>query len=600
MEKLRKTDLIWKKIVFVMGVWLIFICIHVANTIPYEPSGVEIENIGEKADQAEGVEIMIQKVVVDGKEYPADQIFKGWHRSENGELFDKEASGEILNGIIPSGHSRMIIFSSNRWQGKVKILEETNSRIESLFSDVDSGEKMIPIKHKDVSISSDYIRRIIIWSLETFVVLCGLFGVIEVIRRMNLRIYEEKFIFWFESKLDVIFLIFVSILAVYARYKFMNYKTDDYLTFLEPWYNFLKEHGGILGLKYDIGNYTEGYMLILALLTYLPINPLYTIKMVSIVFDFALAILGRKIIKDYWNGKSAIMAANIVYTLILFSPTIFLNSAYWGQCDSIYTFFVLLSLYCAIKKRWNIVFIVLGCGLAFKMQTILIFPVFLILYLKQKEFSIFKFFLVPITYLCWSIPALLEGKPVYDIIHSLLSYGEGTTFDLTYSFNNFYTLVQTENLEIIGYIRLAGIALTVALVALSMMIFAKKMSEVSMYTIVSLGVYFLVIITYFLPGMHERYLYVGDVLCIIWWILSRKKEMWYIPVGILMISTLSCLRYITNVWPGEEWNIITEINGIVCIVYFVFMIKALVVLYTEIVGGDQIEEYGILSSRKLM
>ena len=35
------------------------------------------------------------------------------------------------------------------------------------------------------------------------------------------------------------------------------------------------------------------------------------------------SIAGRKIIKDYWNGKSAIMAANIVYTLILFSPTVF-------------------------------------------------------------------------------------------------------------------------------------------------------------------------------------------------------------------------------------------------------------------------------------
>lgn len=184
---------------------------------------------------------------------------------------------------------------------------------------------------------------------------------------------------------------------------------------------------------------------------------------------------------------------------------------------------------------------------------------------------------------------MLEGKSLYQIVYPLLSYGDGTTNDLTYSFNNFYTLVQTEDPEIIGYIKIAGMALTLALVALSMLVFAKKMHECSMYSVVSLALYFFMIITYFLPGMHERYLYVGDVLCIIWWILSRKKKLWYIPVGVLMFSTISYLRYITNVWPGKEWNIITEINGIVCVVYLIFMLKTLLLLYLEIIENNLIK-----------
>lgn len=589
MDRVKRKYSFWKSLLLVMCMGGFFVLFHVVETIPYESVNVEIENTGEKEDKAEGVEITIQKVLVDGKEYYADQIFKGWESNEKGEIYNKKASGKISNGIIPVGHNRIIIFYSNKWQGKVRITEGKSSRVENLFSDVDSGEKMIKIKNHNTIFSTIYIKQIIKWSIKTFAILFIILFTIKMIRQIRIRKSEVAFVEWIEHRLDIIFLVFVSVLAVYVRYKLLNYKTDDYMTFLKPWYDFLKKNGGIGGLKNSIGNYTEGYMLILAGLTYLPIDSLYTIKAVSVIFDFLLAILGRKIILEYYDGENKTMYANITYTLLLFAPTIIFNSAYWGQCDSIYTFFVLLSLYYTIKKKWDLVFIILGCGLAFKVQTLLVFPVFLIIYIRQKEFSLFKILLSPITYLCWSLPALLEGKSLYQIVYPLLSYGDGTTNDLTYSFNNFYTLVQTEDPEIIGYIKIAGMALTLALVALSMLVFAKKMHECSMYSVVSLALYFFMIITYFLPGMHERYLYVGDVLCIIWWILSRKKKLWYIPVGVLMFSTISYLRYITNVWPGKEWNIITEINGIVCVVYLIFMLKTLLLLYLEIIENNLIK-----------
>ena len=69
--------------------------------------------------------------------------------------------------MIPVGHNRIIIFSSNKWEGKVRITEGKSSRVENLFSDVDSGEKMIKIKNHNTIFSTIYIKQIIKWSIKT-------------------------------------------------------------------------------------------------------------------------------------------------------------------------------------------------------------------------------------------------------------------------------------------------------------------------------------------------------------------------------------------------------------------------------------------------
>ena len=42
---------------------------------------------------------------------------------------------------------------------------------------------------------------------------------------------------------------------------------------------------------------------------------------------------------------------NLIFAAILLLPTVVLNSAFWGQCDAIYTFFIIVTLVCLYKRK---------------------------------------------------------------------------------------------------------------------------------------------------------------------------------------------------------------------------------------------------------
>lgn len=253
-----------------------------------------------------------------------------------------------------------------------------------------------------------------------------------------------------------------------------NYLTGDAQVYI-AWSTQLKEAGGIKGLSKVTTEYPEGYMLFLALLPYLPINPLYGIKIFSIVFDFLSALLVAKFVYEFGKYENKKMWTVIFYSLFLFLflPTVLANAVYWGQTDSIYTFWILLDIYFYNKSRWKSMFFALGCGVAFKTLTILVLPVFIILYCKKKEFSIFNFLIILGTYLLWSIPAIFSGKSIILILKTIFSFGS-RNHGLAPGFRNFYTLILTSDPEIISYIKNMGTAITFVLVACTMLIFIIK------------------------------------------------------------------------------------------------------------------------------
>ena len=96
-------------------------------------------------------------------------------------------------------------------------------------------------------------------------------------------------------KLTILFII-ITVLSIYVRYLFLEFKSNDYNMFLEQWFYALKNNGGLWALKNSIGNYNAPYLTIMAILTYLPIRPIISIKIVSIIFDYICAAAVMKIV----------------------------------------------------------------------------------------------------------------------------------------------------------------------------------------------------------------------------------------------------------------------------------------------------------------
>ena len=169
----------------------------------------------------------------------------------------------------------------------------------------------------------------------------------------------EKIWDFIERKKFIIFFMIITLISIYARIVVIDFVSGDYYSCLEPWFYELKENGGLMALKLDIGNYNLPYLTILALLTYLPVEPIISIKMVSIICDYICALAAMKIVyialKD---NKNKDFFALLVYGIILFLPTVLLNSACWGQADSIYVAFILLSIVALLEEKYLKSFII--------------------------------------------------------------------------------------------------------------------------------------------------------------------------------------------------------------------------------------------------
>lgn len=346
--------------------------------------------------------------------------------------------------------------------------------------------------------------------------------------------FEEKVINFCKKNYIILFVILITFLAFFVRFKMLDFASYDYNNFLKPWFDDLKSNGGLKGLATYKGDYNAPYMTILALLTYLPINSLYSIKFVSIVFDFLLAISSGLLVKELVKQNKKIYFV-LTYAILLFVPSVLLNGAYWCQCDSIYTTFIVLSLLFLVKEKYIPSFIMLGLSLSFKLQFIFILPLYLILYVMKKKFSILNFLIIPIVDIVLCLPAIIYGKPILDCLTVYFKQTATYSKSLVLNFPNIYQIF-TGNVDIFYTL---GEVITIFVCALTLMYILYKKIKFNSEKILLLGIWFITTLTFLLPGMHERYLFVGEVLSILYFIVYRKNGFFMLFVNLCPMITYS-------------------------------------------------------------
>jgi Gpi18-like mannosyltransferase len=192
----------------------------------------------------------------------------------------------------------------------------------------------------------------------------------------------------------------------------LNYESGDYRIHFGPWYDFIKSHGGFRALGYEFSNHTPPYLILLTLASYLPIQKLYAIKLISIVFDFALAIIAGSIVRIKYPRT---LLPAIMYALVLLLPTVVLDSSLWAQWDSCYTFWLVAAVLCFLLGKDNAAVLLFAIGLSFKLQAVFLAPFFLFLFVK-KEIPLKYILIFPLVYLIAISPAWIAGRPIGDLL----------------------------------------------------------------------------------------------------------------------------------------------------------------------------------------
>lgn len=351
-----------------------------------------------------------------------------------------------------------------------------------------------------------------------------------------------------QRNLNVFFVVGISLLTLVIRNEFRGWQSGDFIQHLLPWAEYLETHGGFAGIASGPPNcdYPVTYQYILAFLTYLPASYLAKIKVVSVLFDFVSAAFVMLIVRKIGGYSKKSFVPWLAYAVALLIPTPILNSAAWAQSDSIYTAFLVMTLYFLIREKYPLAFIAFSLAFSFKLQAVFFFPVLLLLYLKGRNFSLLHFLTIPAVIAALSLPAIVIGKPLAEIfgvyIGQVQSYPKTTL-----NFPNMYFFLP----DLHWQFALPGILLTLALILTLYFVLLKSERVVlAGGTLLEVSLLTVMICAYSLPSMHQRYLFAGDILAVIY--LFTRRERAYIPLIIWLISVNGYLWYLYGFGPLVE------------------------------------------------
>ena len=339
---------------------------------------------------------------------------------------------------------------------------------------------------------------------------------------------------------DLAFILCLFFFGFMIRWKLMPIESADYWGFLEDWMRQIREGGGYRSLGHQISNYTSPYMYIMCFLSYITDNDLYALKLVSVCFDYAASIaIFLLIFQMTENVKKSILGMAV----LLLSPTVIIDSAYWCQCDIIYTTFILYALYNFFKNnsKWCLIFI--GISFAFKQQVLFIVPFLMIMWLKKRTIRLVHFLWVPVIYVISTLPAWMMGRDFKELL--LIYFDQSETYPWgTLEYPNIYALLgeAMPDMRHADEVSGAGIFMTIILLGCLAYYFYTKDINMTDELIMTLALFTVGVIVYCLPHMHDRYGFLIDILAIVYGVINIKK----LPItfGFFIVSILSFMPYL--------------------------------------------------------
>lgn len=335
-----------------------------------------------------------------------------------------------------------------------------------------------------------------------------------------------------KKRLTFVIAAVLMLLAMGLRAAMLDYRTLDYINFLSRWVEFFRQHGNFRALRYSVGNYNIPYLYFLAFFSVLPFDDLYLIKLLSTLSDVLLAWAVMLLCSRFTRSRPRLLSA---FFVTLFLPTVYLNSAVWGQCDSLYVAPLLLGIWCALEGRpW--LSVVLACvSFGFKLQAVFILPVYAA-FLMTGRISWKHLLAFPATYLLLVLPAVCFGRPFWETITlywdqtgsigSGLNYNSPSVYSVFYNFRNEKAAAT------------AGIVLAFFYMLNLLAVAFRNRKSLNEKAILTLCLLFAIGIPFFLPHMHERYFYGADILSLI----LAFSVPWTFPTAIL-VQFASLLGY---------------------------------------------------------
>jgi Gpi18-like mannosyltransferase len=320
--------------------------------------------------------------------------------------------------------------------------------------------------------------------------------------------------------------------AVLARSVGWPVKTGDMAIF-EMWYHQVAAVGPWHGVGDEIGNYNAPFVYLLAILIYVPGALVVKLKAAFVVFDVVLAYFTYKIVGLSGVGRRVPVAAALVMVLL---PTVVINASWYGQMDAVWASLVLGGVYFLLRDRPWIAVTLCAAALATKPQAIFIFPLLLLLALAGR-LPWRTFLAVPAVFLVLDLPALVAGRNPVELftIYDMGRQAKNVP-TLTWRAPSLYAFIPIgpanpaeDTIRNLGYVFTAVLVLGLCYVLIARNVRIDVIATATLFSIA---------MPFFLPGMHERYFFLADVLTVIY-AIGRPRR-WPVP---LLVQAASLICY---------------------------------------------------------
>lgn len=332
------------------------------------------------------------------------------------------------------------------------------------------------------------------------------------------------------------FLILIGAFSVFGmllRWTGIRFVGVDYENCLESWYQQLKAGGSLAALAEYEGDYNLFYATILYLLTLVPVEPIVSIKMVSILFDYVGAFLLMGAAMAIGGEERRYLHGIIAFALVLFHPVAIVNSGYLAQSESIWAGFSLLSFWYISQEKPVRGMWMLGFALAMKLQSVFILPIVLMLYFYKKKFSILHILWIPVAIQVTCIPAIIGGCS-FDIAYRTYFRLMGEYPYMYYYYPNVWTFFQEAPYYQFGKVAIVMAFTALLLFAVLFVLSGRKHGEKEWLEYVA---WTTMTCAMLLPCMHERYNYIAEIVLPVCAIFNRKLRL---PAAALVLLSMLC------------------------------------------------------------
>lgn len=387
---------------------------------------------------------------------------------------------------------------------------------------------------------------------------------------------------FFQRKENLLLALLLLYLGLCLRVALLDHESADYTSFLNRWVAAMRGMTVRQALSTPIGNYNMPYLYLLLVISRLPIRDLYGIKLFSILADAASALAVAALVRYVTKKDGAVLLA---FLAALFCPTTWLNSGYWGQCDSVYGAMGLWALYAGLQKRSKICWLLFALSLSFKLQAVFLLPMAVVLLcvgrIRLKDVWVF-----PAGFVGISVPALLAGRSFFNTFSIYFSQTQAYPY-LSLNAPSFWSLIDN------GYFdALAGAPVLLAM-SLSLMLLLAALrywDRLDDRGLVLLGLVFSLTIPWLLPKMHERYFYFAELLSLVYGAMYPRKIA--VP-GILMTGGfLVYSQYLFGGAPILSLRLVAAIYGVL-ILYLLWQMLQNLKSNKAYMGGTEHGENGI-------